>query len=158
MPAAKKAKVAADAAAAQTRRGVPEKGRKGGEASSEMPPMALIPETGTYPAVQTDDGSIYVDTSKKPSTHVLFIREKGIPPERVVSGGWMVDGVYQDGGPRSDAGKFGEQARAKARIEAKRAAAIPVHAETDAGPRRLMSDTPGQVEGKASKAKRGDCG
>jgi hypothetical protein len=38
-----------------------------------------------------------------------------------------------------------------------RAIAIPVRAEGDAGPRQVMSDTPGAVQGKASKSRRGDC-
>jgi hypothetical protein len=41
--------------------------------------------------------------------------------------------------------------------QAKAPSAIPVRAEGDAGPRRVMSDTPGAVQGKPSKSRRGDC-
>mgnify|MGYP001571220375 CR=1 FL=1 len=99
-----------------------EEGRKGGEVQEErpLPPAPLLPEKGTYPAIQTDDGAVYPDTRRKPSTHVQFIREMGIPAERVVGGGWVTDGVYNDAEARSHAAAYGEQARAKLRVVQRR--------------------------------------
>ena len=81
-----------------------------------LPPMEILPEKGQFPAVETDDGSIYVDKSPGPSTHVLFIEKMGIPPERLKSGGWIKDGVYE-GSIRSDTGKYAEQMKAKKQVE-----------------------------------------
>jgi GGDEF domain-containing protein len=77
-----------------------------------------LPETGTHPAVETVDGSIFVDASDTPATHVQMVRDLGIPPERLKSGGWIVDGVYEPTA-RSDTMKYAEQEQAKTRVEQK---------------------------------------
>lgn len=77
-----------------------------------------LPETGTHPAVETVDGSIFADASDTPATHVQMIRDLGIPPERLKSGGWIVDGVYEPTA-RSDTMKYAEQEQAKTRVEQK---------------------------------------
>ena len=79
-----------------------------------------LPETGTHPAVETVDGSIFADASDTPATHVQMIRDLGIPPERLKSGGWIVDGVYEPTA-RSDTMKYAEQEQAKTRVEQKQA-------------------------------------
>ena len=84
--------------------------------SEPLPPIDKIPQKGQFPAVMTDDGSIYVDTKPQASTHILFIKKKGIPPERLKSGGWIKDGVYEST-VRSDTSRYAEQMGAKKRIE-----------------------------------------
>jgi len=86
--------------------------------SAPLPPMDKIPQKGQFPAVMTDDGSIYVDTKPEGSTHILFIEKKGIPGERLKSGGWIKDGVYEDT-VRSDTSRYAEQMQAKKRTEHK---------------------------------------
>jgi hypothetical protein len=87
----------------------------------ELPPQPRLPDTGTHAAIKTDDGSIYFDANPdKQRTHIMLAQDLKIPPERVVSGGWLQDGHYE-GSIRSDAGKWGEQARAKAAVSEKRA-------------------------------------
>jgi hypothetical protein len=49
----------------------------------------------------------------------MLINDLGIPPERVVGGGWLKDGVYEESG-RSDSSRYGENARAKLRVSEKR--------------------------------------
>ncbi len=83
-----------------------------------LPEMPPIPQEGQFPAVQTDDGSIYVDTENN-GTHVKFIDKSGIPPERVTSGGWIKDGVY-DGTDRSDAVHYAERVKAQLNVAGKR--------------------------------------
>jgi hypothetical protein len=73
-----------------------------------------IPEEGQYPAVETDDGQIFVD-KRKLHTHVEFIRSMKIPPDRVASGGFISNGVYE-ASERSDSGRYGERARANVRL------------------------------------------
>lgn len=88
--------------------------------TTNLPPQPKLPDKGTYAAIQTDDGSIYHDRSKEGGrTHIQLAQELGIPPHRVVSGGWLKDGDYE-GSERSDAGRWGEQARAQKSVEAKR--------------------------------------
>lgn len=90
--------------------------------AKELPPQPRLPNTGTHAAIKTDDGSIYFDDApEKQRSHIMLAKDLGIPPERVVSGGWLTDGHYE-GSARSDAGKWGEQARAQARVADKRAA------------------------------------
>ena len=81
-----------------------------------LPPMERLPEKGQYPAVQTKDGSIYVDKNPQNSTHVLFIEKMGIPPEQIKSGGWIKDGVYE-GSIRSHTGRYAEQMTAAKKVE-----------------------------------------
>lgn len=81
-----------------------------------LPEMEPIPETGTYPAIQTDDGGLYVDTSDGPTTHILFIERKGIPPQRIKDGGWIVDGDYRPSA-QSDTARYAEQKKAEARVK-----------------------------------------
>jgi len=90
--------------------------------SRPLPAQPRLPDRGTYAAIQTDDGSIYHDANpEKQRTHIMLANDLGIPPERVVSGGWLTDGAYE-GSVRSDAGKWGEQARARVPAAEKRAA------------------------------------
>ena len=87
-----------------------------------LPPQPRLPNTGTHAAIKTDDGSIYFDDApEKQRTHIMLAKDLGIPPERVVSGGWLQDGHYE-ASERSDAGRWAEQARAKAAVAEKRAA------------------------------------
>lgn len=86
-------------------------------APAELPPVPEVPIEGTFPAIRTDDGSIYADTSGR--THVEIIKQLGIPPERVTSGGWVSDGDYSET-DMSDTMRFAEQAKAKQRVEEKR--------------------------------------
>lgn len=84
-------------------------------AIEELPPQEPIPQKGTYPAVRTDDGGLYVNTEGY-HTHVQFIKAAGIPPTRIVSGGWIADGVY-DASERSDTARFVEQEKARQKVE-----------------------------------------
>jgi hypothetical protein len=89
--------------------------------NKELPPQPRLPDTGSHAAIKTDDGSIYFDDApEKQRTHIMLAKDLGIPPERVVSGGWLTDGEYE-GSERSDASRWGEQARAKAAVAEKRA-------------------------------------
>jgi len=85
----------------------------------DLPEAPPIPQTGTYLAILTDDGSIYVDLSLGFSAHVPFIKKMGIPPGRIVSGGWVKDGVY-DADVYSDTMRFVERYKAQLRISGKR--------------------------------------
>jgi len=87
--------------------------------SGKLPPQPRLPDEGTYPAIKTDDGGIYFDPQATGRTHIMFAKDQGIPAERIVSGGWLKDGEYE-GSERSDAGRYGEQARAKIRAEQNR--------------------------------------
>ena len=82
-------------------------------AHPKLPPQPKLPDTGTHAAIRTDDGSIYPDMEpEKQRTHVMFAQDLGIPADRIVSGGWLKDGDYE-GSERSDAGRYGERARAQ---------------------------------------------
>ena len=83
--------------------------------NSALPEQKRIPQTGYYNAIKTDDGGLYVDTKGYP-THVQFIQASGIPVDRIVSGGRVVDGVYSDGGARGDTEAYVEQEMAKRRV------------------------------------------
>jgi hypothetical protein len=86
----------------------------------ELPPQPKLPDEGQHAAIRTDDGGIYYDDApEKQRTHIMLAKDLGIPPERIVSGGWLKDGVYE-GTERSDAGRYGEQARARLRAESNR--------------------------------------
>jgi hypothetical protein len=88
----------------------------------DLPAQPRLPDTGTHAAIKTDDGGIYPDLNpEKQRTHIMLAQDLEIPPERVVSGGWLKDGEYE-GSERSDAGRWGEQARAKAAVAEKRTA------------------------------------
>jgi hypothetical protein len=94
----------------------------GKRTAKPLPPQPRLPDTGTHAAIKTDDGSIYFDNApEKQRTHIMLAQDLGLPPERVVSGGWLSDGHYE-ASARSDAGKWGEQARAKAAVSEKRTA------------------------------------
>jgi len=91
----------------------------------ELPPQPRLPDTGTHAAIKTDEGSIYFDDApQKQRTHIMLAQDLGIPPERIVSGGWLKDGEYQ-ASERSDAGRWGEQARAQTAVAEKRAKSTP---------------------------------
>jgi hypothetical protein len=93
-----------------------------GAAGRALPPQPKLPDTGTFAAIRTDDGAIYPDLEpQKQRTHIMLAQDLGIPPERVMSGGWLRDSDYE-GTTRSDAGRWGEQARAKLAVEEKHAA------------------------------------
>ena len=96
---------------------------------SLLPEPPAIPQHGTFPAVRTDDGSIYVDTSGKPSTHLTFTDGLGVPRERIESGGYVRDGDYVSS-HRSDAATAGEQARAAMRAQSNRASRVAAPAPT----------------------------
>src|SRR5208282_1239320 len=51
--------------------------------TSSLPPQPRLPDEGTYPAIKTDDGSIYFDPKPEGRTHIMFAKEQGIPPERI---------------------------------------------------------------------------
>jgi hypothetical protein len=88
-----------------------------------LPPQPRLPDVGTHAAIKTDDGSIYFDNApEKQRTHIMLAQDLGIPPERIVSGGWLSDGHYE-ASERSDAGRWGERARAAARVKEAREAA-----------------------------------
>lgn len=89
-------------------------------APTELPPVPEVPVEGTYPAIRTDDGSIYVDTTGR--THVEIIKQMGIPPDRITSGGWISDGEYSET-DMSDTMRYVERAKAQERVQEKRAAA-----------------------------------
>ena len=83
----------------------------------KLPPQKPLPAKGHYPVVKTDDGGLYF--SKAIDTHYQLIQKQKIPPERVVGGGWMTDGVYNEH-TRSDSEKIGERARASLRVKLRR--------------------------------------
>lgn len=87
-----------------------------------LPEQRKIPETGTYPALRTDDGGIYFD-DKDYGTHVRFIQGEGIPIERITSGGWLVDGIYE-ASYRSDTMDYVNRQKARIRADEKRNARI----------------------------------
>lgn len=93
--------------------------------ANQLPPQPRLPDTGTHAAIRTDDGSIYFDDApEKQRTHIMLAQDLKIPPERVVSGGWLQDGHYE-GSHRSDAGKWGERARAQKAVDGKRESRAP---------------------------------
>lgn len=75
------------------------------------PPDKPAPEKGSFAAIRTDDGSIYWEPDTPGSTHYHLARRKNVPPERIVGGGFIVDGDYRES-PRSDSTRLGERARA----------------------------------------------
>lgn len=77
----------------------------------KIPDAGHIPDEGQFAAVRTTDGQIFADPNWQGNTHVLFINQKGIPPDKVESGGWLKDGVYEETS-QSDAARYGERARA----------------------------------------------
>lgn len=81
-----------------------------------LPEQPRIPEEGYYSAVVTDDGGIYVSKNGH-ELHQHIIEKYGIPPERVVDGGFVQDGVYTSAGPGYDAPRIAEQARSKERVQ-----------------------------------------
>jgi len=91
-----------------------------------VPPIAPPAGVDVIAAVRTDDGSIYTHPQKPAALHIEIIRYNKIPPERVTGGGFYhVEGdYYDDAGARSDAGRIGEQARARARAARRRGGAI----------------------------------
>ena len=90
---------------------------KNREASLDLPPQRPIPEKGTYPAVVTDDGGIYFDTDFSHETHFQMIDELGIPPSRIVSSGWLINGIY-DADNLSNIMPYVEQQKIKTNREA----------------------------------------
>jgi len=84
-----------------------------------IPAGDAIPEHGQFAAVRTDDGQIFVDPNWQQSTHIIFMKKRGIPPDRVQDAGWIKDGVYEPS-DRSDAGSYGERARALLRANEKK--------------------------------------
>jgi hypothetical protein len=110
--------------------------------AKELPAQPKLPDTGTHAALKTDDGSIYFDDApEKQRTHIMLAKDLGIPPERVASGGWLKDGEYE-GSARSDAGKWGEQARAQARVAEKRTARSSQTEQTPATTETLYHGSP----------------
>lgn len=83
-----------------------------------MPPQPRLPDVGSYLAIRTDDGGIYFHPDYEYGakegmiTHYELIAKLGIPPERVIGGGYIDDGVYTES-PRSEAGQIGRDAREK---------------------------------------------
>jgi hypothetical protein len=99
------------------------------------------PQKGDFPFVKTDNGAIYVDKNPAHSTHIRFAEKLGIPAERIVSGGFLRDGELDDMGPRSDAGRYGDQMRAQRRTEHRRAVSQAV-AKGEKVPEEVLSDYP----------------
>lgn len=117
-------------------------------AQTKLPPQPRLPDTGTYAAIKTDDGSIYFDDEpEKQRTHIMLAKDLNIPPERIVSGGWFKDGDYE-AAERSDAGRWGEQARAKQLVENKRQRQQTVHQTAQ----ELAKIIGGKVVGSAAEA------
>jgi hypothetical protein len=94
-----------------------------------LPPQPKIPQEGQYAAVRTDDGGIYADVFEH-ATHIEFIKDAGIPPTRIVSGGWIKDGVYE-ASERSDTMRFVEQEKAKRAVADRRANRLLMHQDTN---------------------------
>src|SRR5579864_4530655 len=99
-----------------------------------LPEQQPMPEQANT-AVMTDDGSIYYSNDPY-MIHVKLIREFGIPVERIISGGHIVDGVYYDTGSRSDTMRYVERELAKKRVEQKHKAL---------GRKDIKADISGQV-------------
>lgn len=78
-----------------------------------------VPQEGSYPALRTFDGELYVDTEPEGRTHVMFAKFLGLDPTDIRSGGWVRGGVY-DESSRSDVSRWAEQARAKKRVQERR--------------------------------------
>jgi len=89
---------------------------------NQLPPQPRLPIKGEYRVIKTDDGSIYVDPDIPPSMdiHDETRRRFGIPKHRIIGGGFIRDGVYDDGGFRDGSAKIGEQAREEERIKHKK--------------------------------------
>lgn len=125
--------------------------------AKNLPPQPRLPDSGTHAAIKTDDGSIYFDDApEKQRTHIMLAKDLGIPPERVVSGGWLKDGEYE-GNVRSDAGRWGEQARAQAAVAEKRAgraSETPSSASTQSEQASKSAAIPKLLEGLASEARK----
>lgn len=81
-----------------------------------LPVQPKLPTEGTFLAIKTDDGGIYFHPDFEYMartgmvTHYELIQKLGIPPERVVGGGYIENGVYE-GSPRSEAIRIGREAR-----------------------------------------------
>ena len=102
-----------------------------------------LPEKGTYPAIEMEDGSIFVDKKKSPSTHVEFIKENNLPAERIKSGGWVVDGVYEPTS-RSDTVKYSKQIIAEKNTEHKRAVKKAID-EGKSVPQNVLEEYPNLI-------------
>lgn len=88
-------------------------------------------------AVKLDDGTVYYDTEAK--IHADMIDNLGIPPERIVDGGFIINGKYVTGG--ADAPRIGRQNLAKRKVRHIRA----VYDAFDRGekiPKRVLKDYP----------------
>ena len=87
----------------------------------DLPAQREIPRTGTYTAVMTDDGGIYSATEpfRSQPWHYDLIQKLGIPPDRVVSGGYVRDGVYE-AERFSEAEKYARTEKIRLADEAKR--------------------------------------
>jgi len=89
----------------------------GGGDTDKLSPRALPkpdpvpPDKGQFSAIRTDDGSLYWQKDFAGITHVRMARDKGIPAERIVGGGWIINGDYQES-ERSDSTRYGERGRA----------------------------------------------
>ena len=80
----------------------------------KLPPMERLPDSGNYPYIKTDDGSIYWGDDK---SHVLMAERLGIPPERIESGGFIDNGSISDSGSSSaNIAKLVRQEQAKLSI------------------------------------------
>jgi len=93
---------------------IPDLSPKTGIFDPNNPPKA---QEANISAVKLDDGTIYYD--KEAKIHADLITRLNISPERVVEGGFIVNGKYVQGGV--DAARIGKQARAKIEVEIKRA-------------------------------------
>ncbi|MFA5321200.1 MAG: hypothetical protein WC373_00890 [Smithella sp.] len=69
--------------------------------NKEIPKQESLPDKGEYPAVRTDDGSIFFGHSGDIGSHFMMIKNQKIPIKRLESGGWLIDGIYE-ATPRSD--------------------------------------------------------
>jgi len=102
----------------------PLEGQEGAQkvsSESDRPTYTHVPDRGSYPAIRTYDGELYVDTDYEGRTHVMFAKHLGISPLEIESGGWMRDGVY-DPSARSDVGRWAEQERARKAVSDRRPA------------------------------------
>ena len=113
------------------------------EAEEPIPEFAKpIPESGSFAAVKTNDGQIFFDEENP--THVQLIQKYNIPPERIVSGGWIENGIYEETF-QSDTMKYVESEKAKKRLEQKKA--------KRAAERKALSDSiPAEIVEEADEA------
>ena len=96
---------------------------------AELPAQQRLPDTGTYAAIKTNDGSIYFDpvpTDRGGSgVHAQILDQQGVPLAEVRSSGFLRDGEYYDAGASDVMAQQAERARARIRADARRSGEPP---------------------------------